>query len=108
MARAAIRERMVEHITDYGWCRANQHIWVPQSGNGQGIIVKQGIASVVFKCRNCKGERHDKISLNSGDVVFRTYVMPEGYVLENIGVGNKPKKSDWRKEHYAKLLGRKR
>lgn len=100
-----IPQQMSRHIRDYGWCRASAHRWMP---NTNGLVVKAGVVTVNYKCENCDGERNDGIELSTGDLVSRRYEMPEGYVLQVKGTGEKrPKKSDWRKEHF-RLLTRRR
>lgn len=100
MARKEIQEQIETVLElDGGWCRANQHIWrhIPPYRTEKKVMF------VTFRCDHCTGMRHDQVSLQSGELLFRHYDMPKGYVLKKVGA-DRPTKSDWRKAHYAKLV----
>lgn len=100
MADRKIQEQMKDVLElDGGWCRANQHIWrhVPP------FRTEKGTVSVIFACEHCHGRRHDTVSLRTGELLFRSYDMPKGYILKKVGDA-RPTKSDWRKAHYLNLV----
>ncbi len=99
----------MEYAVDagFGWCRANQHIW--QNPNGKGsrrieLVDRDRQVKVTFSCANCKGEREDHVLLKTGELVYRQYNMPQGYVLTVGSKGKRPTKSDWRKAHYGAIV----
>ena len=87
----------------YGWCRANQHIWVPQNGE---IEVQGGAAKQVYLCNGCTSERHDWIVLKTGEIM-RDYKYAQGYLVK-IGGDERPRKNDWRKLHFNELVASQR
>lgn len=106
-AQIAVKHQMDAHISDYGWCRANMHVWLTPRETGLPVTVDKGVASITYRCAGCNGERHDRVSLATGELVHRDYRMPEGYILKLDGE-KKPNKSTWRKEHFSAYLGRNR
>lgn len=104
---APLLDQMRAHIYDYGWCRANMHIWRNPSGTSDGALrVEKGVVFVTYICENCGSKRHDNVSLRSGELLARRYDYAQAYELRLKGsdVSERPKKDDWRKIHFTTLV----
>lgn len=91
----------------FGWCRSNAHVWQPPRARGEGTLqVTKGVVTVEYKCDLCEGTRIDEYVMRSGELLTRRYLMPDDYVLRVKGTNNeRPRKADWRREHFKNLLG---
>lgn len=103
---AALVTQMRNNLDSFGWCRANQHIWNRPSGGALQVLGsgRSEVVRVAFKCEQCTGERHDTVSLRTGELVQRSYQMPAGYLMKLPNGMEKPTKLDWRREHYGRLV----
>lgn len=84
----------------YGWCRASQHVWHPDAG---ALTIADQLLHVRFVCENCGGTRTDKVDPKTGELVSRIYRHAEGYLMPGLG-DLRPNKSDWRRQHYGRLI----
>lgn len=81
---------------EFGECRSFGHRW---RRNGAPVLGDGRVVTVRLVCESCKAERRDEVSLSSGDVVRRKYVLTDGYSWA--GLGERPSKAQTR----AKFLG---
>lgn len=69
---------------EYVTCRTIGHRWdtIPFDGKGpQWARNVRSVETLLFRCVGCRGKRYDQWSKATGDLIDRSYDMPDGYAL---------------------------
>lgn len=85
----------------YGDCRRLRHAWFDVPSDWQANF---GIPLTV-RCQRCGAERRDQAGPNTGELVSRRYVYPEGYSYPR---GEAPTANDFRMMYVHRIINKTR
>lgn len=84
---------------DYLLCRTLSHSWEPASASH--MQPESNCWWFVLRCERCVTERQDLIGKGSGEVLYRKYVYPDGYQIDETVVRSQLR-VEWEKRRLLK------
>lgn len=99
-----IPESVRELKTEFLHCYALSHSWDTFPNDDWNVSSETLIdRPISFRCVECGTIRRDVWKRNSGELLARAYVYPEGYRLGKIDYGKRTRKETYRAEFLERL-----
>lgn len=86
---------MADVRDEYLLCRTISHQWRPSGKLRRARMGGEYVVEFVVACANCPTRREDFISERTGELVYRRYRHPDGYLLH--GLDEPMHRSDFRR-----------